>query len=58
MPGNNLHFCKDDAEIICQFHDGWLVEINEGQESDKNWFIKNLISDADGLGGLGKPGLQ
>ena len=58
MPGNYPYLCKDDAEIICQFHDGWLVEINEGQESAKNEFIKDLIAEADGIGDIGKPGLQ
>ena len=49
---------QDDAAIICQFHGGWLVDMDEGRGSAKNNFLKSLISDADGQGGLGDAGMQ
>jgi len=49
---------NDDAAIICQFHGGWLVDMDEGRGSAKNNFLKSLISDADGQGGLGDAGMQ
>jgi len=47
-----------DAAIICQFHGGWLVNMDGDNGPAKNNFIKSLISDADGPGGIGIPGMQ
>ena len=49
---------QDDASILCQFHGGWLVDMDEGRGPAKNNFLKSLISDADGNGGIGFPGMQ
>merc|ERR1712128_215152 len=43
---------NDDASILCQFHGGWLVDMDEGRGPAKNNFLKSLISDADGHGVL------
>merc|ERR1712106_238903 len=49
---------NDDASILCQFHGGWLVDMDEGRGPAKNNFLKSLISDADGQGGIGNAGMQ
>merc|ERR1712098_852053 len=48
---------QDDASILCQFHGGWLVDMDEGHGPAKNNFLKSLISNADGNGGIGFPGM-
>jgi len=49
---------NDDATIICEFHGGWLVDMDEGRGPAKNNFLKSLISDSDGQGGIGDAGMQ
>merc|ERR1712002_1270089 len=39
---------KDDARVICSSHEGWLVDMDEGQGGEKNSMLKQLISQADG----------
>ena len=53
-----IAFCQDDAAVLCQFHDWWLVDMDEAHGPDKNSFIKSLISDTDGQGGIGNAGMQ
>merc|ERR1712021_318403 len=43
---------KQDAMAICAFHDGWVVDMDEGHGPQKNNLLKSLISDAQGQGGL------
>merc|ERR1711935_1291004 len=49
---------KQDAMAICAFHDGWLVDMDEGRGPSKNNLLKSLISDAQGQGGIGDAGNQ
>ena len=49
---------QEDASILCAFHGGWLVDMDEGHGSAKNNLVKSLISDKEGNGGLGFPGMQ
>ena len=39
---------KQDAEILCAFHDGWLVDMDEGRGGQKNEFVKQLVDEAQG----------
>jgi len=50
------HVSKPDAEILCAAHGGWLVDMDEGHGGQKNRFIKELISEAVGQNGIGRPG--
>merc|ERR1712080_800772 len=49
---------NEDAAIICSYHEGWLVDMDEGHGPDKNRLLKRLISDAGGQGRPGWPGMQ
>jgi len=49
---------NEDAAIICAYHEGWLVDMDEGHGPDKNRLLKRLISDAEGQGRPGWPGMQ
>jgi len=50
---------KADASILCQYHDGWVVDLAGDQEytRSKNSHIKDLIVGADTGGGT-PPGMQ
>ena len=39
---------KQDAVILCGFHDGWLVDMDEGRGGQKNEFVKQLVDEAQG----------
>merc|ERR1712154_191437 len=45
LGGLNEMVTKQDAEIICSFHDAWLVDLDEGHGGQKNRFIANLINE-------------
>merc|ERR1711915_42261 len=45
LGGFNEMVTKQDAEIICSFHDAWLVDLDEEHGGQKNRFIANLIND-------------
>merc|ERR1711915_814056 len=45
LGGFNEMVTKQDAEIICSFHDAWLVDLDEGHGGQKNRFIANLINE-------------
>merc|ERR1712080_193360 len=47
---------NEDATILCAYHEGWLVDMDEGHGGEKNNFLKKLISDAEGQGRPGQPG--
>merc|ERR1712240_623214 len=50
---------KADAEAICAFHEGWLVDMDEGHGSQKNNLVKSMIIDKEGQPGKpGWPGMQ
>merc|ERR1712128_171895 len=44
----NEFLTKQDAEILCSFHDGWLVDMDEGRGGQKNQFVKELVDEAQG----------
>merc|ERR1711892_195284 len=58
LGGLNEKVTKRDAEVLCSFHEGWLVDMEEGHGSQKNNFLKYLIDDAVGSGGIGNAGMQ
>ena len=43
MGGVGEFVTKQDAEVLCEAHDGWLVDLDEGRGGQKNEFIKQLI---------------
>merc|ERR1711915_478419 len=45
LGGLNELVTKQDAEIICSFHDAWLVDLDEGHGGQKNRFFANLINE-------------
>merc|ERR1712127_1140899 len=47
-----------DAAVLCAFHEGWLVDMDEGHGPAKNNLLKSLISDAMGDGEPGRAGMQ
>merc|ERR1719376_847380 len=47
LSGVDERVTKADAAVICQFHEGWLVDMDEGRGPQKNNLIKSLINDAD-----------
>merc|ERR1719391_416728 len=49
---------KADAEAICAFHKAWLADMDEGTGGQKNNILKQLVSQADGRGQPGRPGMQ
>merc|ERR1711890_182195 len=49
---------NQDAMAICAYHEGWLVDMDEGHGGEKNYLLKKLISDAEGQGRPGQPGQQ
>jgi hypothetical protein len=49
---------KEDAAIICDYHGGWLVDMDEGWAQEKNDLLKYLIDLQSGQGGIGLPGPQ
>merc|ERR1712055_167245 len=49
---------KADAEILCAFHEGWLVTLDEGRGPQMNNLIKSFIADKEGQGEIGQPGMQ
>merc|ERR1719430_1655418 len=49
---------KADAEIICAYYEGWLVDMDEGHGPQKNHLLKKLIRDAEGPGTPGFPGMR
>merc|ERR1712000_135996 len=36
---------KGDAELICEGHDGWLVEVDENTSEGKNHWLRHLLED-------------
>merc|ERR1712215_82589 len=48
LSGLQERVTKADAEAICASHDGWLVDMDEGTGPQKNNFLKQLVSQADG----------
>merc|ERR1711962_1189480 len=58
LSGLQERVTKADAEAICASHDGWLVDMDEGTGPQKNNFLKQLVSQADGRGQPGRPGMQ
>merc|ERR1712004_933561 len=57
LSGVDERVTKSDAETICAFHEGWLVDMDEGRGPQKNNLLKSLISEAD-PGSPGFPGNQ
>merc|ERR1712110_451688 len=57
LSGLNERVTKADAAVICEFHEGWLVDMDEGRGPQKNNLMKSLIGDAD-PGSPGFPGNQ
>merc|ERR1711962_417240 len=50
---------KADAAAICSFHEGWLVDMDEGHGPQKNNMLKKMIFDKEGeIGHHGGPGMQ
>merc|ERR1711931_203098 len=49
---------KADAEILCAYHEGWLVDLNEGWGPQMNNLLKSFLSDAEGQGQIGDAGMQ
>merc|ERR1719334_1940997 len=50
---------KADAAAISGFHEGWLVDMDEGWGSQKNNLLKSMIVDKEGeIGHHGGPGMQ
>merc|ERR1712045_86345 len=47
LSGVDERVTKSDAETICAFHEGWLVDMDEGRGPQKNNLIKTLISAVD-----------
>jgi len=47
LSGVDERVTKSDAETICAFHEGWLVDMDEGRGPQKNNLIKSLISAVD-----------
>merc|ERR1712156_297965 len=47
LSGVDERVTKPDAETICAFHEGWLVDMDEGRGPQKNNLIKSLISAVD-----------
>merc|ERR1719430_1649964 len=39
---------KADAAAICGFHEGWLVDMDEGHGPQKNNMLKKMIFDKEG----------
>ena len=39
---------KADAETICAFHQGWLVDMDEGRGDDDDAHIKMMTQDGSG----------
>ena len=39
---------KQTAELLCDFHDGWIVDMDEGHGGQKNQFVKKLVEEAQG----------
>jgi len=52
----NEKVTKEDADVICASHDGWLVDLDEGPEGKKNYYIKSLVKATVGQGLIGIPG--
>merc|ERR1712226_755497 len=46
LSGLEERLTKADAAIICAFHEGWLVDMDEGHGPQKNNLLKELIADA------------
>merc|ERR1711936_990368 len=57
LSGVDERVTKADAAIICEFHGGWLVDMDEGRGPQKNNLIKSFIGEAD-PGSPGFPGNQ
>merc|ERR1712212_365796 len=57
LSGLDERVTKADAAVICEFHEGWLVDMDEGRGPQKNNLLKSLINDAD-PGSPGFPGNQ
>jgi len=57
LSGKDERVTKADAAVICEFHEGWLVDMDEGRGPQKNNLLKSLISEAD-PGSPGFPGNQ
>merc|ERR1712076_350873 len=57
LSGLEERLTKADAAIICAFHEGWLVDMDEGHGPQKNNLLKELIADA-APGEPGWPGMQ
>ena len=58
LSGLEEKLTKEDAAIICAFHEGWLVDMDEGHGPQKNNLLKSLIAEAEGAGQGGFPGPQ
>ena len=56
LSGLEEKLTKEDAAIICSFHEGWLVDMDEGHGPQKNNLLKSLIAEAEGSGQGGFPG--
>ena len=56
MGGVGEFVTKQDAEVLCEAHDGWLVDLDEGRGGQKNEFIKQLVDDVEGNGDGGLAG--
>merc|ERR1712228_1114384 len=50
LGGFNEMVTKQDAEIICSFHDAWLVDLDEGHGGQKNRFIQTSSTKSKATG--------
>merc|ERR1711970_749611 len=55
LGGLDERVTKADAEAICAYHDAWLADVCCGTKSS---ILKQLLSQADGRGPPGRPGMQ
>ena len=43
LSGLNERVTKADAAVICEFHEGWLVDMDEGRGEDYNHYDARII---------------
>merc|ERR1712059_39757 len=56
LSGLEERVTKEDAVAICAYHEGWLVDMDEGHGPEKNRFLRHLVTEAAGQGDAGWPG--
>ena len=45
LSGLNERVTKADAAVICEFHEGWLVDMDEGRGEDYNHDARIILGD-------------